>query len=102
MLRPVILSSVNARHGAPLGRPNHTDARALDGAPKFSLVRIRINRGGYDSGGAYWGLGAPLYYAAASRDDTGAMIADRYFRARSRDAAKAIIRAEFPNARFYR
>jgi hypothetical protein len=23
--------------------------------------RVRLDRGGYDSGGAYWGTGAPLY-----------------------------------------
>lgn len=94
--------TVSARYGAPMGRTSHTDLRDMPKRPKFSLCRIRLNSGGYDSGGAYWGLGAPLYYAAASRDDTGALIADRYFRASNRAAAKARILSEFPTARFYR
>ncbi len=28
---------------------------------KVTLRKIRLNRGGYDSSGAYWGLGVPLY-----------------------------------------
>lgn len=97
-----LLSTVNASRGAPLGRREHTCPKAWQPAPKFSLCRIRLNSGGYDSGGAYWGLGPRLYYAAASRDDDGSMIADRYFRARDREAAKTHLRREFPDARFYR
>jgi hypothetical protein len=46
--------------GAPMGRP----AFGHGGNPiePFILRRIRINSGGYDDGGAYWGLGAPLYW----------------------------------------
>lgn len=100
--RPDPTPTISGRYGAPLGRPNRTDRRDMPAGPKFSLVRIRLNSGGYDSGGAYWGVGKPLYYAAASRDDTGALIADRYLRAASREIARATICAEFPDARFYR
>jgi hypothetical protein len=60
------------------------------------LRRIRINSGGYDSGGAYWGRGAPLYYV---EDQDGN---SRFFRACSREGAKAHIVATFPGARFYK
>jgi hypothetical protein len=64
---------------------------------RVSLRRVRINGGGYDDGGAYWGHGQPLYWAG---DDDG--IIDIWFRARDRDDAKAQVRARCPNAMFYR
>lgn len=73
---------VSARYGAPMGRP---DAMVDDGE-KLYLTRIRINSGGYDAGGAYWGLGAPLYAYGSGDGDW------KYIRARDRDAAKAKIR----------
>ena len=63
---------------------------------KVSLRRIRLDSGGYDSGGAYWGIGAPLYWAAS---EDGAV--DMWFRARDRDSAKAIVREKHPGAVFY-
>ena len=67
---------------------------------KFRLARVRIDAGGYDPGGAYWGLGAPLYWA---RDDAthGAPV-ELFLRAGDREAAKAKIRESYPAARFYR
>lgn len=59
---------------------------------KLRLSRIRINQGGYDDRGRYWGVGAPLYFA---EDDDGN---HRALRAVSRAAAKA----QFPNAKWYR
>ena len=73
-----------------------TESSALDPV-KVSLQRIRLNSGGYDSGGAYWGLGRPLYWAGS---DIGAV--DIWFRASDRAAAKVHVRASFPNATFYR
>lgn len=66
-------------------------------APKITLQRVRLDSGGYDSQGAYWGIGEPLYWAA---DDSGAY--DETFRAADREKAKAHVRETFPNARFYR
>jgi hypothetical protein len=93
------------RRGASLGRPNvdawsRTSGAAKPEAPRFYLRRIPINSGGYDSGGAYWGLGPRLYWAWAL-DGAGGDIS-RYFRAPDRDAAKAIVLAEFPHASFFR
>jgi hypothetical protein len=64
---------------------------------KVSLRRIQINNGGYDSGGSYWGLGQPLYWAGS---DCGTV--DLWFRASDRDDAKEHVRETFPNVRFHR
>jgi hypothetical protein len=67
-----------------------------DLAPKITLQRVRLDSGGYDPQGAYWGLGAPLYWAAS--DDVEL---DWTFRADSRDHAKAQVRESYPGARFH-
>jgi hypothetical protein len=89
--------AVNSRYGAPMGRPSRLQGDVLPTDPPMTLQRIRINSGGYDSGGAYWGLGAPLYWFSNSEGDvTG------FLRATSREAAKAKICEDYPQARFYR
>jgi len=72
-------------------------ANTVQTAVKVSLRKIPINSGGYDSGGAYWGIGQPLYWAGS---DCGTI--DRFFRAATRDQAKAEIRKQYPKATFYR
>jgi hypothetical protein len=87
--------NVSSRYGAPMGRytgPNYLETSA----GRLYLRRIRLNSGGYDAGGAYWGIGAPLWYA---EDQDGN---SQFFRAASREAAKAEIVANWPDARFYR
>lgn len=69
---------------------------AEDGA-RFYLRRVRLDSGGYDSGGAYWGHGAPLWHAEAE-DGSG----ESFYRAASRSAAKAAVAEDFPGARFFR
>lgn len=88
---------VNCRYGAPMGRGQSDSHGGADIAGKLSLQRVRINAGGYDSGGAYWGLGAPLYWYG---DNEG--IVSRYLRAITRAQAKRFILIEYPNASFYR
>jgi len=68
--------------GAPMGRCNRNmlDVEEVAGYYFYEPVkkttrRIPLDSGGYDKGGAYWGLGAPLY-AEYSKD--GRYI--RYFR----------------------
>ncbi len=82
--------------GASLGRSDKHGFPAV--SYKVSLQRIRLDRGGYDSGGAYWGIGQPLYWARVE----GPAGFEMFFRASSRDAAKAIVRERYPHARFYR
>lgn len=105
------LPPVDCRYGAPLGR-RQTYADDRSQVMRFRLQRVDLDRGGYDSGGAYWGRGAPLYWAEADLGETAAHhahghngrspIVTRYLRAADREDAKRRIRAEFPNARFYR
>jgi len=64
---------------------------------KFTLQRVRLDSGGYDPQGAYWGAGQPLYWAA---DESGEI--ELTFRAEDRDDAKAYLRGEYAGAMFYR
>lgn len=77
---------VSSPYGAPMGRTSMPD---LSG--KVHLARVPI-RDGYDPGGAYWGVGTPLWCAW---NDEGAI----YMRAATREAAKAFLGAGF---KFYR
>jgi hypothetical protein len=88
------LEKVSGKLGAPMGRtkPHHLQDDGL----RVHLCRVRLDNGGYDQGGAYWGLGQLLYHAYTDTE-TGT-----FFRARSRDAAKAIVRETIPSAKFYR
>ena len=88
---------VSSRYGAPMGRHSTLQGDVLPSDRPMQLQRIRLNSGGYDAGGVYWGLGEPLYWFCNYEGDvTG------YIRASSRNAAKAQICADYPAARFYR
>lgn len=64
---------------------------------RFMLRKTPLNRQGYDPSGVYWGRGAPLwYYESSCGEDTG------HLRAPHRPAAKAVLRAALPFARFFR
>ena len=71
------LANVSSQYGAPMGRTSYGTAPAA----KVRLFAIRLDSGGYDKGGAYWGHGAPMYCAT----DGTAYVA--YTRANSRAAA---------------
>lgn len=60
------LPEVSSRYGAPMGRPNAAPANwQADPEPRsLRLVKVPLDSGGYDSGGAYWGHGQPLYCLA--------------------------------------
>lgn len=88
-----ITPKVNGRYGAPMGRHGAHD---LSTAARIHLRRARLDSGGYDAGGAYWGHGQPLYAAVDADGDV------KYLRANSRDHAKRIIREQNPDARFFR
>jgi hypothetical protein len=68
----------------------------VEETPKITLRRVRLDAGGYDPQGAYFGQGEPLYWATDGGDY------DATFRAEDRDDAKAVVRQTFPGARFYR
>jgi hypothetical protein len=82
--------------GAALGRPTlYLNDRAFSG--RLTLRRVRLDSGGYDRLGCYFGHGAPLYWYAS---DCGAI--DGILRASSRSEAKGEIHRDYPAARFYR
>lgn len=84
---------VSSQYGAPMGRRSDPLDR-FNGA-KVHLRRVRLVDGDYDPGGAYWGVGAPLWCVWDDADGYGY---EAYFRAPTREAAKRILQG----ARFYR
>lgn len=88
------ITDVNSQYGAPMGRRDKPRGEFYG---KVSLRRIRINSGGYDSGGAYWGIGAPLFWACCEDGEYA-----EFFRAPNRDAAKDHVKLKYPEAKFYR
>ena len=83
-----------ASHGRPAKRPTIDPAQVCE---RLSLQRAHLNAAGYDRGGAYWGIGAPLFYYANA---TGTL--DGYVRGRDRAAAKKAVLAKYPNVVFRR
>lgn len=84
----------SSQYGAQLGRENQPKV-PRDTTGKLRLRRVRLDSGGYDPGGAYWGTGTPLYCVTL---DDGENEYNEYFRAWDRDTVKA----KFPKASFYR
>lgn len=64
---------------------------------RFHLERVRLNKGGYDTDGSYWGTGLPLYYYTCEE-----RCLYKYIRAYDREDAKRIIMKEYPSARFFK
>lgn len=87
---------VSFQYGAPMGR--HTGPTIGYGG-KISLRKVRLDSGGYDAGGAYWGLrrrGEAMYYYENEDGEAG------YLDATSRDHAKQQVLELVPDAKFYR
>ena len=83
--------------GAAMGRPTIRDDDAdPKRSVKLTLRRIRLDNGGYDVNGTYFGHADPLYWYA---DEDGTI--DAMTRATDRKDAKSQIRETYPNARFY-
>lgn len=80
------------QRGAALGRPTYVGDRNYSG--RLYLRRVRLNQGGYDRNGTYFGTGEPLYWCA--NDD---LSIDFMLRASSRHLARASVIARYPNAK---
>lgn len=95
------LSKAYSSRGSAMGRPDHVLGLA-DGA-KFRLYRMSIDSGGYDRGGAYWGLGDShigwMYHAYS---DGPAGREECFVRAVDRESAKLEVLKTFRKATFYR
>ena len=85
------------RYGAPMGR---AEWRRPATVGRLRLFRVRLDQGGYDRGGHYWGTGQALYCATDCEDFR------TFTRAPSREAARRTVAAlpEFRTtpATFYR
>lgn len=62
-----IITKVNCKYGAPMGRPNVNNCpneivngQVMQYVGKTFDCKITLNNGGYDKGGAYWGIGREL------------------------------------------
>jgi hypothetical protein len=89
------LPNVSSPYGAPMGRGRTMPKPGA--TPCVYLERVRINRGGYDSGGAYWGVGKPLYHAYDREGDV-----ELFLRADDHKAAESEVRRLIPGALFAR
>lgn len=83
---------VSCAYGSPVGR---SQSPFLDGH-KVRVYRVRIDSGGYDDGGAYWGLGSPLFCA---EDGEGFR---QFIRAGDRRSAQVMLRERFEGIVFAR
>lgn len=73
-----------SQYGAQMGR------REYNKPPQkkiVSLFEVRLDSGGYDNGGAYWGIGERLWCAMADEDSTGEEQYRAFTRAHNRKAA---------------
>lgn len=77
-------SKVDSKYGAPMGREEWRNPPIRPHSVK--VFRVHLDSGGYDDGGAYWGIGKPLY--CATNDDDYRM----FTRAESRLEALAEFR----------
>jgi len=68
---------------------------------KFYLYKVRLNQGGYDSTGKYFGTGMPLYYFEPV-DENPSHGNSGYLRAYDREQAKNKIATSIPDATFYK
>jgi len=91
------LARVSCRYGAPMGRVERYPGPDIEPGTRFYLRTVPVDCGGYDRGGAYWGLGQTLYRAVS---ECGGV--EIFFRAGSRADAKREVRAACEGAIFFR
>lgn len=83
------------KRGAAMGRGSkHASDTSVE--IKFYLRQVRIDEGGYDTNGTYFGHGGTLYWYADAEGRVDATL-------RASDRAEAIetIRTKYPRAKFF-
>lgn len=86
------------RRGASMGRSAIIEEP--EQSIKFHLYRMPMSSCGcYDSGGAYWGAGDPMYHAFGDGIDYKNEL---FIRAKNRNDAKKAVISKFKQAKFYR
>jgi hypothetical protein len=93
---PIRLPEMNCSRGAPMGRREH-HAHGMDDL-EFELERVPLIDGGYDAGGAYFGLPDNLWAARAELD--GEELAFFFVRADDDEMACLKVQEEYPDATF--
>lgn len=82
-----------SKYGAQMGRHSRGYFNLYE---KVRLYHVPLDSGGYDKGGAYWGIGQSLYCAEAED-------AVYYFRASNRESAKEYVWNKFgTDLKFYK
>ena len=84
--------------GAALGRATIQEGDPTAFTGKLTLRKVRLDSGGYDPNGTYFGWGEPLYWCSCETDEH---YIDFILRAPNRITAKRLVREDYPNARFY-
>jgi len=84
------------KRGAAMGRPQVQDEpEGYTG--KVYLRKVRLDAGGYDRNGTYFGAGGGLYWCCSAENSIDFMV-----RAWSRADAKRKVHAVYPKVRFFR
>jgi hypothetical protein len=106
-----VIVKLDTKYGAPMGRassePDETGWHQKYKG-KLYLKEVPLDEGGYDAGGAYWGIGEQLYVAYSPRNEDVVRFwgpclraVQVFVQAKDRDAAKAEVLESVPNAVFY-
>jgi hypothetical protein len=93
-----ILTKAYNKYGSSMGRKNQ-----LNGKPeKLHLRKIRLNQGGYDQGGAYWGntTNSHIYLAISPDNTENEEPVICYVRAENRNEAKKLVLEKLPKFKF--
>jgi hypothetical protein len=92
-MKDAILPNVASRYGAPMGRPDTVHPGDGDIAKTIEIRRVALDAGGYDNGGAHWGVGKRMYVALVTVENRIGML---FFRATSDKAARERLVNEYP------
>jgi hypothetical protein len=84
--------------GAIMGRPSRLPENPNEPI-KLQMIKLRIDSGGYDQGGAYWGLGEPVYWAGQGLGPDAPI--QIFVRGKTREDAKTKVRNLVPGASFF-
>ena len=83
--------------GAALGRPTVDADNPNTFTGKLTIKRTKIDSGGYDKNGTYFGIGNPLFWVS---DDDGDV--DYMIRAYDREEARNKVLGKYPKAKVAR
>ena len=103
-MKRLTLPSGSSPRGAQMGRPNVIPKIHLLAHPLLQMERLRLDSGGYDKWGAYFGFPDNLYCAWGhsyhALDEAEPIFV--FVRAKTRSEAKTWVRDIIPTARFFR